>query len=97
MIWIGVETDFNKAARVCDAALGFQIVDNLFCAFFFLEFLLLLPPQSLLPFPRLLVAFSLEVVGPFRLFPRLGLGQLPPRIFCLSAPRFPSPRFLGLF
>jgi len=36
-VWIAVETDYNKAAVLCDAPLLFQVVDNLFCAFFTFE------------------------------------------------------------
>lgn len=36
-IWMAVDTDFNKAAILCEAALIFQIVDNLFCTYFVFE------------------------------------------------------------
>eukprot|EP00933_Yihiella_yeosuensis_P046042 TRINITY_DN41514_c0_g1_i1.p1 TRINITY_DN41514_c0_g1~~TRINITY_DN41514_c0_g1_i1.p1 ORF type:complete len:544 (-),score=100.74 TRINITY_DN41514_c0_g1_i1:292-1923(-) len=37
VIWIGIDVDYNKADYLCDAPLFFQVVDNVFCAFFFFE------------------------------------------------------------
>jgi len=36
-LWIAVETDYNKADVLCNAPVLFQVVDNLFCAFFAFE------------------------------------------------------------
>lgn len=38
-VWIAVETDYNKAAVLCEAPMIFQVVDNLFCTFFSFEIL----------------------------------------------------------
>lgn len=38
-IWMGVETDFNKADVLCEAPVVFQIVDNLFTLYFTFEIL----------------------------------------------------------
>lgn len=37
--WIAFETDNNKADILCNAPVVFQVVDNLFCAYFVLELL----------------------------------------------------------
>jgi len=36
-IWIAVDTDYNKEEILCNAPLVFQVMDNLFCAFFCVE------------------------------------------------------------
>jgi len=38
-IWLAIDADYNKAPILCQAALVFQITDNLFCAFFNFELL----------------------------------------------------------
>lgn len=38
LLWVGVETDWNKHETLFDAPLKFQFVNNLFCMFFLFEF-----------------------------------------------------------
>jgi len=38
-LWIAIDTDMNKAAVLVDAKVEFQIVENLFCAFFVFEWM----------------------------------------------------------
>mmetsp|Transcript_15373 Transcript_15373/g.48445 ORF Transcript_15373/g.48445 Transcript_15373/m.48445 type:complete len:551 (-) Transcript_15373:25-1677(-) len=40
IIWLGVDANFNQAATLYDADVGFIVVENLFCAFFSLELLI---------------------------------------------------------
>ena len=37
VFWIAIDTDFNKAAVLCEAPLLFQIVNNMFCLAFTIE------------------------------------------------------------
>lgn len=37
IIWLGIDTDYNKASILCNAPLIFQVVDNVFCSYFFFE------------------------------------------------------------
>lgn len=39
-IWIAVETDHNDAELLIDADVGFQVTENLFCLYFFLEIMI---------------------------------------------------------
>eukprot|EP00928_Gymnodinium_smaydae_P085478 TRINITY_DN6896_c0_g3_i1.p1 TRINITY_DN6896_c0_g3~~TRINITY_DN6896_c0_g3_i1.p1 ORF type:complete len:561 (-),score=75.84 TRINITY_DN6896_c0_g3_i1:161-1843(-) len=39
-IWMSIEIDYNKAVVLSDSELHFQIIENLFCAYFFGEILL---------------------------------------------------------
>eukprot|EP00928_Gymnodinium_smaydae_P084560 TRINITY_DN6781_c0_g1_i1.p1 TRINITY_DN6781_c0_g1~~TRINITY_DN6781_c0_g1_i1.p1 ORF type:complete len:697 (+),score=125.69 TRINITY_DN6781_c0_g1_i1:217-2091(+) len=39
-VWIGIDTDLNDADIIIDANLGFQIGENLFCAYFSCEWLI---------------------------------------------------------
>eukprot|EP00928_Gymnodinium_smaydae_P054527 TRINITY_DN38282_c0_g1_i1.p1 TRINITY_DN38282_c0_g1~~TRINITY_DN38282_c0_g1_i1.p1 ORF type:complete len:621 (-),score=87.80 TRINITY_DN38282_c0_g1_i1:173-2035(-) len=36
-IWVGINSEFNDATVLVEAAVGFQIVEQLFCTFFFFE------------------------------------------------------------
>lgn len=40
VVWIGFETDYNKASVICKAPLAIQFVDNAFCTYFTLELLI---------------------------------------------------------
>eukprot|EP00443_Scrippsiella_acuminata_P021884 CAMPEP_0115186196 /NCGR_PEP_ID=MMETSP0270-20121206/9859_1 /TAXON_ID=71861 /ORGANISM="Scrippsiella trochoidea, Strain CCMP3099" /LENGTH=725 /DNA_ID=CAMNT_0002599317 /DNA_START=57 /DNA_END=2234 /DNA_ORIENTATION=- len=39
-IWIAIDADYNTAASIYDAALVFQIAENLFCSYFLFELLI---------------------------------------------------------
>jgi hypothetical protein len=40
VIWLAIDTDFNKAELLCDAPPLFIVVNNIFCSFFFFEVVL---------------------------------------------------------
>lgn len=52
-VWIGVDTDQNTAPTLRQAPISFQVVEHIFCAFFFLEWLV-----RFLAFRRKLAGFS---------------------------------------
>lgn len=39
-IWIAIDTDLNNAATISTADVGFQVMDHLFCTYFFFEVLI---------------------------------------------------------
>jgi len=39
-IWIAIDTDYNDAEVLNDADLHFQVVENLYCVYFFIEFVI---------------------------------------------------------
>jgi len=39
-VWIGIDTDYNKSDAVADASTTYQVVENAFCVFFLLEWLI---------------------------------------------------------